>query len=480
MRLFFLLFLLTLNSFSQRITLGPRSEVRGIVVDSLNNQLKVFFPGYYNTIDLTTYESKTSKFYYMKDREPAPDSFTTTFRGNLIIDGVIYFVNDGGGLVYALENDTLKRIDQSFDHKMQIGSTIFSYKSKIYKFGGYVFWAARNFFTYYDMSQNEWEVVAPINSTSIPHGMMKNTHFLHNDEIYFFDGGTINPYNRFENLHNEEVWKFNLKKNEWKYLGKDQFLHKNPNALNFSSHIRNQFKYKNKLVIVQQREIDLVDFINNKLTMFSHNYNKSSVSQKMVETYMAFYLHGKIFCFYYDQNNNILDQKVVMEAVSAEDFFGKKVSEQSFYKNTIWYGVRLALAIVGIVIIVITIFIISKLSKNRNKVRLWENGLRLKNKFTEFDAESMQIIKLLLSRKRVPSHEILKIVESPQYSAAHNERIKVQKLNEINLKVQTLSGQSQDFVTSVKSDEDKRIRVYSIRKDLFMMMKKREEYFSTK
>ena len=129
---------------------------------------------------------------------------------------------------------------------------------------------------------------------------------------------------------------------------------------------------------------------------------------------------------------------------------------------------------------VISIFIISKFYRNRNKVRLLDNGLRLRNKFTEFDEQSMQIIKLLLSRKRVPSHEILKIVESPQYSAAHNERIKVQKLNEINLKIKTLSGDSQDYVTSVKSDEDKRIRVYSIRKDLFMMMKKREEYFSTK
>ena len=478
MRFTFLFILLTTNIYCQSITIGPRWEVRSIVIDSLNNQLKVFFPDHYNTIDLTTYETKTSKLYYKKGGDLAPDS-STTGGENLIIDGVVYFVSDGGGMVYALENDTLKRIDKSFDHKMQYGSTLFSYKSKIYKFGGYGFWSMRNFFTYYDMGQNEWEVVAPINSTAIPIGLNQNVHLLVDDDIYFFDGGTINSHNRFENLHNEDVWKFNLQKNEWKYLGKDQYIHEDIYNLNNSQGRVNRFKYKNKIVLVQQQNIALADFTENRLTLFAHNFKKGSISQKLIQKSMPFYLNGKLYCFFYDQNNNPASQIILMEAIAVEDFFGNKISEQSFYKNSIWYGVRVVFGIIAIVLIVILILIILNRYKKRNKIRLLENGLRLKNKFTEFDEQSMQIIKLLLSRKRVPSHEILEIVESAQYSAAHNERIKVQKLNEINLKVKTLSGSPQDLITSVKSDADKRIRVYSIQKELFEMKKKGTRFLYT-
>ena len=83
----------------------------------------------------------------------------------------------------------------------------------------------------------------------------------------------------------------------------------------------------------------------------------------------------------------------------------------------------------------------------------------------------MAIIRLLLDKKEVSSHEILTIVESVEYSAAHNERIKVQKLKDINLKVKSLIGAKEDVVKSEMSKNDKRIRVYSISKELFFIKK---------
>ena len=83
-----LLVLLSLNVYAQSVSIGLRSDVRGIVVDSLNNQLKVFFQDHYNTVNLTTYETKTFKFFYKKDRELAPNTSTTGLE-NLIIDNVV-------------------------------------------------------------------------------------------------------------------------------------------------------------------------------------------------------------------------------------------------------------------------------------------------------------------------------------------------------------------------------------------------------
>ena len=103
----------------------------------------------------------------------------------------------------------------------------------------------------------------------------------------------------------------------------------------------------------------------------------------------------------------------------------------------------------------------------RNKIKLLDNGLRYHLKFTEFDMESMAILKLLLSKPHVASNQILKIVEKEQYSPAHNERIKVQKINDINLKIATLLGTNKTIIHNFKAKNDRRIRVYQIDKQLF-------------
>ncbi|MDO9037451.1 MAG: hypothetical protein Q7U59_03780 [Lutibacter sp.] len=109
--------------------------------------------------------------------------------------------------------------------------------------------------------------------------------------------------------------------------------------------------------------------------------------------------------------------------------------------------------------------------KKRKKIVLLDNGLRYQNKFVEFDLKAMKILRLLVSGDAVSSNIILNIVEESQYSPAHNERIKIQKLDEINLKIKTLLGFNGDIVQSKKSDNDKRIRLYFINKNLFFYHK---------
>ena len=73
--------------------------------------------------------------------------------------------------------------------------------------------------------------------------------------------------------------------------------------------------------------------------------------------------------------------------------------------------------------------------------------------------------------KKFSSNSILKLVEKDHYSHAHNERVKVQKLNEINLKIKTLAELKNDVITSKKSQNDKRIRLYTIDKKIFFKKK---------
>lgn len=127
--------------------------------------------------------------------------------------------------------------------------------------------------------------------------------------------------------------------------------------------------------------------------------------------------------------------------------------------------------ILGVFVLIVLFFLIRNIVikiKRRNKIILLENGLHYKNKFTEFDQKSMEVIKILLSEKEISSSKILKILEEKQYSPAHNERIKIQKLDEINVRIKDMLGINYEIINSKKADLDRRIRMYSIKGDLFL------------
>ena len=60
-------------------------------------------------------------------------------------------VSKGGGMVWEVENDSFKRADNSYNHKMTNQSNVFVRNDTIMKFGGYGYWSSRNFFTYYSI-----------------------------------------------------------------------------------------------------------------------------------------------------------------------------------------------------------------------------------------------------------------------------------------------------------------------------------------
>ncbi len=437
MRLLFLFLFISLGSYSQKIIIDDLGDVNSVGLDSIHNELLLFYDGYYEKLNLTTFEKERFKLYGVNPFD------RTNF---LVVDSLQYFVSEGGGLVYQIKNDTIKRIDNSFDHRMQTGSTLFSHNSKIYKYGGYGFWSVRNFFIYFDKLTKEWEIDELISSKEIPQGTYGGFDIQTNNEIYLFDGFKIDPFKRLERILNDEVWKYNFKSHEWKYLGKNAPIEKGV-----------KIKYKNKLLNAGLSNIAEIDVTGNKITFYEHNL----ISPKLSSDFDSFYFNNKFYCFIKKRG------KVSLKLMEEKDFFGRKISTSIFYKNYTYLAYLILVYFLIPLIVLILLWYGIKHHKKNSKIVLLENGLRFKNKFTEFDAESMKIIKTLLSEEEVYSNKILKIVEKEQYSPAHNERIKVQKLNDINLKIKALLGINEKIIQSVKSKLDKRIKIYMISREYF-------------
>ncbi|MDB4715873.1 hypothetical protein OAF23_07135, partial [Flavobacteriaceae bacterium] len=82
---------------------------------------------------------------------------TFDFKGEKIVLGEL-------NRVYLSKNDSLIKINKSFDSRINFGSYNFQISDTIIKFGGYGFWSQRNFMYYFDFSSYEWELY-PTNQT---------------------------------------------------------------------------------------------------------------------------------------------------------------------------------------------------------------------------------------------------------------------------------------------------------------------------
>ncbi|MDF1517621.1 MAG: hypothetical protein P1P79_06715, partial [Lutibacter sp.] len=418
------LFLITTLIFSQSVCVGKFDKISHTSLDSANNTIFVFFKDYYKKIDLETFEIDSIKIVVDPQFE---------FRGAkpMLVNSKFYFVHSMGGIVYALQNDTIKRIDNSFNHKMQINSSIFVYDDKILRYGGYGFWSARNFFTYFDTDLMEWETISPVNSKEVPKGTFDGLYLLDNDNAYFFNGKSIDDFNKMEMYFNNEVWKYNLKSNVWRYLGTSEFI----DLTNITYPIR----YKKSLLVFYTNGMSTIDLGYNKLTKFKHG----KYSHNIIPALNHYFLNDRFYFFTFRSNS--ANNKVYLRSASENEFIGEFISEQAFYSNHNLLKGSFSLA-AGILLMALLANVGFKQFKKRKKIILLDNGLRYQNKFIEFDQKAMEIIKLLVLGTVVNSNKILSIVEEKQYSAAHNERIKVQKLDEINLKIKTLLSFNSDII----------------------------------
>jgi len=209
-------------------------------------------------------------------------------------------------------------------------------------------------------------------------------------------------------------------------------------------------------------DITEIDVINNRFTKYDHNI----LSPRLDRRFSSFYLDHNFYCFVNKRG------KISLKVMSENKFLGKKISSGIFYKNyPYWIWLFLKYFLIPALIILLIWFGFILYRKNK-RIVLLKNGIRIKNSFLEFDNKSMNIIKLLLSEDEVTSSRILSIVEKNQYSPAHNERIKVQKLNDINLKIRTLLGINEDIIQSIKSKLDKRNKIYKINREYFFTKRK--------
>ena len=440
--LLLILFLLITDLYSQKILIGKANVFKYSLIDRTNNTIYVYADDFYKKINLKDLSNENIPITIENEFEY--ENFTP-----LVVDSIHYFIHKQGGLVYQNKNDSIVRIDNSFNHLMQSNSSIFSYNSKIHRFGGYGFWSARNIITYYDNKLDEWEVINPLNSKVIPEESSKCLFVMTNDDLYVFNSQMTNLINRYELIFNEKLWNYNFVDKTWTHLGNIDVVEQT----NFEPPFDSSINYGDKLLVNLPKKLIIIDIINNT----REEYKKGISSLYIYKTFKAFFQNNRFYYFNVDDFGNLH-----LSIATESEMIGDKISSKPFYTNNRTFKIIVVISLI-ILTFVILVWYIRVWYIRSNKIQLLENGMKYRSNFIPMNSEAIQIIKLLTKVAAVNSVEILKFVEKEQFSRAHNERLKAQKINEINLKLKMLLRIKNDLIVSKKSNFDRRIREYCIK-----------------
>lgn len=436
------LFIILLPSilFSQELLFKNTSQEIS-VLDPAQEVLYQFSGDSLLTIDLNKLSVVNKKIISKPYDRPFMGYKPIWFQEKLILSQ-----KNGGTLLHFL-NDSLNRIDQSDIHNWQASNSLFVKNDTLYKYGGYGYWTATNVLSYYDQTSKGWEVV-PFKSKEIPPGTHSQKHHLSGDYLYIIGGYEIKGENRLKTQASQAVWRLNFNTKEWRYLGEAALPDLNRYRKIQSSN-KNDFELFNS-----QNGLVKVNLQENKLSVYNKNPLYFSVDHQGNK---HVYKH-KDFYYFYDINR--LD--IRLKKVSEKDFVLQQHKSVPFFVNKTSIALRIFLlaSILGSLLLLVWGFKKRKLRKKTLYVS--PDSLSFNKKTSPIDKVEYELLSLLCRNKYLESSVVLSLVSKELLTKSHNEKLKTQTIEALNLKLSYLLEAQGAYIFSEKSKEDKRIRVYSL------------------
>jgi hypothetical protein len=448
--LFLLLF--PFSIFSQSTIIKDSDKIIKTIISKEDNNVHIFYNDKISTINLNTLKIKDTVFDY-KGIDIRSLEFINSFSKN-------YFLDTQGGGTYLFENYSLSKIDNSFKHRMQIESSQFIYKENIYKYGGYGFWSDRNFITRFDFKTNEWELVPFLNSKTVPKGRHHSITKVIGDALYVIGGISLNEFNPLVFENNNEVWKFDLVNGVWERLGEIKGL--SDKLINYTI-----IDFDDKLIIDNTDEdvFHEIDIIKNTVRLF----NRTSFTRKVNKPLSPMFFYKGEFYGFFKEDSSL--NQVTLVKRNSDEFFGELISEDRFYENEINL-INYILSIFGFLLLIPISTLIYKRRLIKNKLIIKKDGnLYFNTKKIDLEDHGLVVLKYLMTSKEpVYSKDIISLINKPHMEYSHKTRILNDTLYKINYKIKSTLKTDYDPITVIKSSFDKRLKVYSINKDLFIKL----------
>jgi len=454
--LFFVFFLISLNSQSQEYSLPEDIGDDFVFFKSFDNKIHLLK----NNINYVFENKKWVK----KTLELAPSKrdslvvflkkgFTNTNFKTINFPDKTYFVLNGGGPVLLFDNKNLTRVDNSVEQRNQFGAALFSHENKIFTYGGYGFWTYKDYLTYFDFSSNQWERHKFDTKNNFnPEGRGKPIFHKTKDTLYVLGGKTSFSGNTLIDRDLKDVFIIDFVSNTIKPVNKQI----NPN-LSLLSSSNNGFELDGQKAYLTVDGITLFDFKKNQLTVHSPYINGEFVFKNKKQNTPLLSFSDSIVFIKEDKNFKTLS------FVSEETILkSSKKTTNIFITEKAKIPYKKIIAISFAFFIVIFLFNLFSYKDYLNKFILhdefWLYFASNKIMITE---DQSKIIKILESKGEFSSLDLNSVLSKKKtYAKSHLTFLRQSFVEELNSVYNRLTGDKEDLINSKKNPSDKRQIIY--------------------
>ena len=344
-----------------------------------------------------------------------------------------------GGSVLKIKGDSVFRIDNSYEHKMQLGSIDFERNDTIFRYGGYGFFEHRNFFTFYDKQTDGWEVL-DIDGDVLPERVSNFSYHLTKNKFFIFGGYKLDKFKKDIKHKNIDCYEFDFNSKKWKILG---------SLNNHFLSTKNSFFYdNNNLIAFNNGKSYKVNYESNLIESFFPNPTTKKIESSVFKPFV----HKDQLHYF-----NINDDQLKVKSISLKEFEVslKKEDIKKLYETSYW--VYLIFSILIIISISILFFLIGKFW---NKIiKVGEVYFYNLNKISLSGREEILfsiLMRYSIGRRKVENRVITDLFEDKTLNYGTINRRKNESINKLNDKLKILLKTNNDIIIRESSEIDKR------------------------
>ena len=355
----------------------------------------------------------------------------------------LHLLSQRGGLLYRVEKDSTIRLDNSFQHRKQFQSNDFVHRDTLFRYGGYGFWRANNFFTYFDHSTKEWEYY-PIKSFTMPDEAYNGKAFLLNDKFYVLGGQKVSKRNGLADEKSKQIWTFDFKSREWSNGGK-MGLDIGP----YKTIQKDSLFYLVGHPSNTQGDL-IIDLQNNRVKIFDHTLVSANTNQKSP----AFFKGDTL---YYTSDQTL------HKSLAFRDVFVNQSYQDRLFLNeiTLFWNITY-IGVAGVFLFLLAYG--SVLWQRRKLPRLVKGGLRHNLTFYPLSIEEQQILSLLRQNLSATTEDLMPIFSKHKRSFSQTHKLKADAIDNINNLLISLLGK--ELIKKKKDPKDKRQFVYYYKRNI--------------
>lgn len=357
----------------------------------------------------------------------------------VVLKGVPHLVSKEGGMVWEVVKDSLKRIDNSFNHKNTSQSDVFVRNDTIFKFGGYGYWGVRNFFTYFSKTTAEWQFYGINPQSYIPKGLSHFNASYHKNSYYISGGVTIDEHDGTNELLNTNVWKFDFNTKLWSDLGTSKFeSYDDHNVVDIGNGRQLVFRRLNK---TDSYVIRIIDYVENSIEEYDNSNPIMSIDG-------GFFARDSLYTI----------KSGKLSAVNLKDFTNESTDQTSLYLDASVLFERLTLFIVSVLILLFGGLVLLY-CKNRKRPRLTDSGFYHNYIHYPLSNQEQKVLGMLLYSKNINSKLLLEELNDSSSSTSYNNLKKLEVIDSLNEKISKVFG-TKTFIRSKMSTKDENILIY--------------------